>query len=178
MSANFLYLNNAIDMHPVPIEIISQILAIFRERFPADNCDVVLASRLLRTLQRQPKPIQLLTEERARDFFTSAERFHREFAISMPQITFCEVRCLELLLLPPGSDVYPTMSRTLGQLSLLQLNLIMQGDSVDGADFMALISLWGPSLKRLEILRIKYKFWKSEDVSNASVLFIFLLMKS
>ena len=53
----------------------------------------------------------------------------------------------------------------------------MQGNSVDGAEFMALVPHWGPSLERLEILRIKYKFWKSEDESN-SILFIFLLLKS
>jgi hypothetical protein len=104
----------------------------------------------------------------------SAEQFYLAFKISLPQITFCEVRCLELLLPPPGSDVYLIMFRMLGNLSLLQLNLVMEGDSVDGEEFMALMTLWGPSLPWLEILRIKYKFSKLEDVSNASILFMFL----
>lgn len=102
VSANLLYLN-VVDILPVPVEIVSKILANFCEGFPADldNRNVNLASRLLRTLYRKPKPLQLLTDKRVRDFFTSAEQFHRVFAISMPQIAFCEVQCLELLLPPP-----------------------------------------------------------------------------
>jgi hypothetical protein len=172
-------------VHLVPVEIVSRILQFFRLRFQSGrnvdgNVDrhLVLASKLMRVLQRRPQLIQLLTEKRARVFFLSAEQFHCTFENSLPQIAFCEVQILELLLPAPGSVLYPVISQTLGRLSLRQFNLVMQGDSVEGTEFMELLERWGPSLARLEILRIKYKFWKSEDVSNASITFIIILLKS
>ena len=45
----------------------------------------------------------------------------------------------------------------------------MQGESVAGTEFMMILQLWGPYLTKLEILRIKYKFCKSEDVSKDSI---------
>ena len=115
MSANFLYLN-VVDILPVPVEIVSRILAIYREGFPADldNCNINLASQLLRTLHRKPKPLQLLTEERVRDFFTSAEQFHRVFMISMPQgawSSFCPPQAWMCFPQCPGrSAIYPFFS--------------------------------------------------------------------
>ena len=66
----------------VPIEIARRILTILREQSQKDkNADknLVLTSKLIRVLHRRSQPIQLLTEERARDFFWSAEQFHNTF---------------------------------------------------------------------------------------------------
>jgi hypothetical protein len=152
---------------PVPTEVVHRILKLFGEQDGQNgNNHVVLASRLFRVLQRRSTPIQLLDEEMAEDFFWSAEEFHSTFKVSLPQITFCEVRILELHLPAAGSDLFSMIPMVLDHLSLLQFNLVMDDDSIAGTKFTKTLKLWVPHLRKLEILRIKYHFWKPEDVSS------------
>jgi hypothetical protein len=89
----------------------------------------------------------------------------RVFSATFTNLVFCDVKVLQIPM--PSADLvsHHVLKMIFKYLSpaLHGLSVVFEGDSVVGADFMAILQQWAPSLQTVKKLKIRYCYYETDN---------------